>query len=100
MSHRQRPVRARPKNSFADMGLFNAKDFATEADGGFAQPTDTCFYCGEPLDGEDWIYWHGIADKDQQIWMHPKCAKRLSDHLSKDWNRFVTNNPQLFTKGV
>lgn len=80
------------------MALFNKKQFEEEFAEAWIHPTDTCFYCGEVLTGETWIYWHGIADKEQQIWLHPACAKRLSDHLDLDWNRFKKQNPQiLFT---
>ena len=51
----------------------------------FLRATDQCFYCGSQLSGNEWIFWNGNDEKGQQIWMHPDCAKRLSDHLNKDY---------------
>jgi len=45
----------------------------------FLNPSDCCFFCGEPL-GDDLVMWHG----DGQIWLHPGCAVALGEHLIKD----------------
>ena len=42
-------------------------------------PTDTCFFCGQPL-GDDLVYWQGIS----QLWLHPKCAFLFGWNLIKD----------------
>lgn len=73
------------------MGLFKAKDLATDILEHFCRPTDHCFYCTEPLNTDEWIYWVGYG---QQIWMHPACAKRLADHLNKDWADFKRLYPE------
>jgi hypothetical protein len=56
---------------------------AFEAETVFMSPSDHCFYCGNPL-GDDLVYWRGSDENSTQIWMHPKCACELSQHLIKD----------------
>lgn len=58
----------------------------------FHSPTDKCFYCGEPLMGSVWIYWQGASEKEQQIWMHPACARVLGDHLLSDFYKHFHDN--------
>jgi hypothetical protein len=70
------------------MALVSSDDLACE----LLAPTHECFYCGNVLKGEAFIYWMGIDERGQQIWMHPDCAKRLSDHLNKDYHNHVTAN--------
>lgn len=53
----------------------------------FLRPTDLCFYCGNPLIGDIWVYWNGNDEKQQQIWLHRYCAKSLADHLFLDFSR-------------
>ena len=73
------------------MGIFKSKDLAADILEHFHRPTDHCFYCNQPLDGDEWIFWISYG---QQIWMHPGCAKRLSDHLNKDWEEFKRRYPE------
>jgi hypothetical protein len=73
------------------MGIFDSKEFATEGGEHFHHPSDLCFYCSEPLTGDNWIFWNGSTG---QIWMHPECAKRLADNLNKDWERYRREHPQ------
>jgi hypothetical protein len=56
---------------------------AFEATDHFLKPTDCCFFCGEPLT-DDVVYWSGRDDSNTQIWLHPSCARALSQHLAKD----------------
>jgi hypothetical protein len=46
-------------------------------------PTDCCFYCGKPLDGDEWIYWSGADENSTQIWLHPACVPEFTAALSK-----------------
>lgn len=55
----------------------------------FLRPTEHCFYCGNALIGDRWVYWNGLDEKEQQIWLHCACAKRLSDHLASDWHKSI-----------
>lgn len=73
------------------MGLFSAEHFKSRYADHFCNPTDKCWYCCEPLNGDDWIFWDGGYS---QIWMHPECAKRLADNLNKDWDRFKHDHPE------
>lgn len=75
------------------MGLFKAKDLASSV-GELFRPTDACFYCAEPLHGDEWIFWGGNDESNTQIWMHPGCAKRLADNLNKDWEKFKRLHPE------
>lgn len=54
----------------------------------FLKPTDRCFYCSQQLGGTHLVYWQGTDERAVQIWLHPECAKRMADHLVKDWHRF------------
>jgi hypothetical protein len=75
------------------MGLYNVtKEFSQMSDAAevFMHPTDECFYCGETLLGDWFIYWQGADEKGQQIWLHMDCAKRLVDALNKDFHHFLT----------
>jgi hypothetical protein len=65
------------------MAVADAKTLESEPT--FIRPTERCFYCGEMLVGHRWIYWNGNDEKNQQIWMHLGCAKRLADHLTNDF---------------
>ena len=80
------------------MGLFNSKDLSTETGETFYKPTDRCFYCGNVLDGDNWTFWSGNDERGVQIWMHPGCGKRLSDHLNMDWIRFKRLHPEQIFK--
>lgn len=73
------------------MGVFDSKDLGTLSGEHFHHPTDHCFYCADPLSGDQWIFWNGTGC---QIWMHPDCAKRLSDQLNKDWENFKREHPE------
>ncbi len=73
------------------MGLFTSEKLGTEIGEAFHHPTDHCFYCGDPLAGDVWIFWNG---NESQIWMHPACAKRLADGLNKDWEKFKKQHPE------
>jgi hypothetical protein len=76
------------------MALFNIRDFShddrCDTNEIFIRPTDNCFYCGNPLVGDWFIYWQGADDLGQQIWFHMDCAKRFSDALNKDFHQFQT----------
>jgi hypothetical protein len=50
----------------------------------FLKPTGKCFFCGERLAGEVFIFCHGNDERGHQIWLHRNCAKRLSDQLRID----------------
>lgn len=76
------------------MALFTSEKLGTEIGEAFHHPTDRCFYCGDPLTGDVWSYWSGIDERGIQIWMHPACAKRLADHLNKDWEKFKRLHPE------
>jgi hypothetical protein len=49
-----------------------------------------CFVCGDKLT-VPLIMWNGFdghsLEDGKQIWMHPNCAHRLSEHLEKDWKK-------------
>jgi hypothetical protein len=47
----------------------------------FLNPTDLCFYCGNPLPCSHLVMWAGIGS---EIWMHAACAVTLGLHLVKD----------------
>lgn len=64
------------------MGVFNSSMFAEPNSEVFYRPPDNCFYCGNKLTGDRWIFWNG---NNSQIWMHPECANRLSYHLLSDF---------------
>ncbi len=75
------------------MAVFHQDRFdGSEEQDAFIHPTDRCFYCAEPLNGHSWIYWNGSDEKNQQIWLHPACAKRLADHLNKDFTKSLYAN--------
>ncbi len=64
----------------------------------FHHPTDKCFYCSGPLDGDVWVFWNGNDERGIQIWMHPGCAKLLADNLNRDWEMFKKLHPEKLCK--
>jgi len=49
----------------------------------WAHPTDHCFYCGEPLTGNEWVYWQGADERGIQIWLHIWCVVPFTNALRK-----------------
>jgi hypothetical protein len=49
------------------------------------QPTKDCFFCGERLTGERFVFWQGNDERGIQIWLHVGCAGKFSGELVKDW---------------
>ena len=66
------------------MGSLNKRGFDAGELANILRPTKYCFYCGDVMTGKNLVYWHGNDEIGQEIWMHPKCARKLSIHLSKD----------------
>jgi hypothetical protein len=66
------------------MGVFISSK-AGDMDERFHHPTHRCFYCGDVLAGERFVFWQGNDERDVQIWMHVSCAGKFSGELVKDW---------------
>jgi hypothetical protein len=74
------------------MAVFSAKQFNEPHMESFYHPSDRCFYCHDPLGGDVWIMWNG---EDGQVWFHPGCAKKFSDCLESDWEKFRREYPEV-----
>jgi len=44
---------------------------------------NVCFYCGEAVQNPC-VMWHGLNQRNTNIFLHPQCADRLVFHLASD----------------
>jgi hypothetical protein len=50
----------------------------------FFRPPDTCFLCGEILEG-DLVMWDGLDGTARQLWLHRECVLGLTAGLMFDY---------------
>jgi hypothetical protein len=69
------------------MSLFHGNEFEREDEQAIDhyKPSDLCFKCARPLNGDDLLVYVSGYDNEPEIWMHVDCAHDLALDLLKDF---------------